>query len=493
MQTAIETKIFRLHREAAVSARIGYLASQQRLAYNHAVDTLNRTPDITLLKSPRNPDGLLGQITLWRRQDERADAPYVIHQSGAQQAWIANDLMKQESNARLIRLENGSTKSADHRQHRRTLARRSRKRGSSTLSSLTPPVRLDDSTFTIMGARDVVLHTKKPVPDELDIRSFQIVEVRRTHRGLNGTLGKRRYALHLQVAVEYPEPPDAEAIETPDEILGLDDGVKKYIAFSNGEFIHSDESATIAKERQGRVKASRKKKRSRRQRNMVAQTRRSARKRVANRRRLLCQEVRSQYRKARPKAIAIEDKSVRSMSRSVRGTRQEPGTGVSAKSGLNRVLRDAALSERMKVVTAEARKQGIRIYAVWPQGSSQTCAACGYRHQDNRKSQAEFRCLACGHEANANTNVALVLRNRAHHLNCAITGRENVSGAPTGWRVKPSLSHASREAEGVYKPTGGSMWQKAAGREEITSGSVTQGRSGIKSGPDAQRQLDHMC
>ena len=339
-----------------------------------------------------------------------------------------------------------------------------------------------------MGARDVVLRTKKPVPDDLDIRSFQIVEVRRTHRGVNGALGERRYALHLQIAVEYPEPVDAEAIETPEQILGIDDGVKKHIAFSNGEFIHHHDSAAIAKERQGRVKASRKKKGSRRQQNTLIQVRRSARKRVANRRRLLYQAIQSQYRKARPMAIAVEDKSVRSLSRSARGTRQAPGTGVSAKSGLNRVLRDAALSERMKVVTAEAKKQGIRIHAVWPQGSSQTCAACGYRHRGNRKSQAEFRCLACGHEANADTNAALILRNRAHHLNCAITGRENVSGAPTGWRVKPSVSHASRETESVYKPTGGSKWCKAAGREAITSGSVTQGRSGTPD-QDAQRQL----
>ena len=272
----------------------------------------------------------------------------------------------------------------------------------------------------------------------------------------------------------------------------MDDGVKKHIAFSNGEFIHHHDSAAIAKERQGRVKASRKKKGSRRQRNTLIQVRRSAQKRVANRRRLLYQAVQSQYSKARPKAIAIEDKSVRSLSRSARGTRQAPGTGVSAKSGLNRVLRDAALSERMKVVTSETKKQGIRIYAVWPQGSSQTCAACGYRHRDNRKSQAEFRCLACGHEANADTNAALVLRNRAHHLNCAITGRKNVSGAPTGWRVKPSVSELNLLAEGVYKPTGGSRRRKAAGREAIASGSVTQGRSGTPD-QDAQRQLNHVC
>ena len=157
MPAAIETRIFRLHHDAARkrSHRLPWRLSSD-WPYNHAVDVLNRTPDIALLKSPRNPCGMLGQITLWRRHDERADAPYVIHQSGAHQAWLANSLMKRERKARLARLDSGSTKSSDHRQHPRTLAHRSRKRGSSTLSSLTPPVRLDDSTFTIMGARDVV-------------------------------------------------------------------------------------------------------------------------------------------------------------------------------------------------------------------------------------------------------------------------------------------------------------------------------------------------
>ena len=93
----------------------------------------------------------------------------------------------------------------------------------------------------------------------------------------------------------------------------------------------------------------------------------------------------------------------------------------------------------------------------------------------------------CGHER------GLVLRNRAHHLNCAITGRENVSGAPTGWQVKPSGSERELLTEGVFKPTGGSRRCKAAGREATASGSVTLGRSGIGSDPDAQRQLNHVC
>ena len=207
MVKAVETRIYRLHHDPQTSERIGYLASQQRLAYNIAAGILNRTPTIALRRSPRHPDGLLGQLTLWRHQDSRAQAPYIIHQAGAQHAWMANDLMKRERNSRLQRLDNGLTRSSDHRQHRRTLARRSRKRGTSTLTSLTSPVRLDDSTFTIMGARDIVLRTKKPVP---------------------------------------------EAIRPADEILGVDDGVKRQLTLSNGDVLHHDDGDNIIRQRRMR-------------------------------------------------------------------------------------------------------------------------------------------------------------------------------------------------------------------------------------------------
>ena len=438
MAKAIETRIYGLHYDPQTSERIGYLASQQRLAYNIAVNILNRTPSIALRRSPAHPEGLLGQITVWRHQDGRAEAPYVVHQAGVQQAWMANDLMRQERKARLHRLESGSARSSDHRQHRRTLARRSRKHGPSTLISLIPPVRLDDSTFTITGARDVVLRTKKPVPDELDIRSFQIVEVRRDCREASGALCKRRYALHLQVAVDHPAPPVPQAIESAEEILGIDDGVKRQLTLSNGDVLHHDESGKIARQRRMRARAQGKRRGSKRQARLLRKARADARKSRANRRRVLLTEAKRIYEETRPKAIAVEDKSHRRLSLSARGTRSNPGKGVRAKSGLNRALRDAALSERIGVMASEARKSGIAVYAVWPQGSSQTCSACGYRHRNNRESQAVFRCLECGNEANADVNAAVVLRNRAYHVVCSITGREPDVGAPTGWRAKPS-------------------------------------------------------
>ncbi len=476
MVRAVETRIYRLHHDPETSERIGYLASQQRLAYNIAAGILNRTPDIALRRSPRHPDGLLGQLTRWRHQDSRAQAPYIIHQAGAQQTWMANDLMRQERKSRLARLENGSPRSSDHRQHRRTLARRSRKRGTSTLTSLTPPVRLDDSTFTIMGARDVVLRTKKPVPEDMDIRSFQLAEVRNVCRGANGALRKRRYALHLQVAVEYPDPPAPEVIRSADEILGVDDGVKRQLTLSNGDVLHHDDGDNINRQRRMRAGAQRKRRGSKRKDRLLRKVRAEARKTRANRRRVLLAETKRVYESVKPKAIAVEDKSHRHLSASARGTRESPGTGVRAKSGLNRSLRDAALSERLSLLASEARKSGIAIYAVWPQGSSQTCSACGYRHRNNRESQAAFRCLSCGYAQNADTNAARILRNRAYHLVCSIVGRERDEGAPTGWRVKPSVSERLSQAKGVFKPEGDSMRHNAAGREAHTSGSAAQGR-----------------
>ena len=476
MVKAVETRIFRLHHDPHTSERIGYLVSQQRLAYNVAVNILNRTPTIALRRSPRHPNGLLGQLTLWRHQESRAHAPYIIHQAGAQQAWMANDLMRRERKARLGRLAEGSRRSSDQRQHRSTLTRRSRKHGTSTLTSLIPPVRLDDSTFTITGARDIVLSTKKAVPDELDIRSFQLVEVRKGCRRRNGALRKRRYALHLQVAVECPEPSKPEAIGSAYEILGVDDGVKRQLTLSSGDVLHHDESDRITHQRRMRDNAQRRKRGSRRRARLLRKARADAHRQRANRRSVLLAEVRRICGAVKPKAIAVEDKSHRHLSLSARGTRENPGTGVRAKSGLNRSLRAAALSERIGVMAAEARKAGIAVYAVWPHGSSQTCSACGYRHRNNRESQAAFRCLPCGHAQNADVNAARILWNRAYHVVCSIVGRERDSGAPTGWRVKPSLSEIPSPAKGVFKPEGGSMRRNAAGREVSASGSVAQGR-----------------
>jgi IS605 OrfB family transposase len=61
----------------------------------------------------------------------------------------------------------------------------------------------------------------------------------------------------------------------------------------------------------------------------------------------------------------------------------------------------------------KARLAGVPVVAVDPRNTSRTCSVCGHCDKGNRKNQAEFKCLSCGHEALADFNAALMIRARA--------------------------------------------------------------------------------
>ena len=58
---------------------------------------------------------------------------------------------------------------------------------------------------------------------------------------------------------------------------------------------------------------------------------------------------------------------------------------------------------------------GITCY-VPSQYTSQTCAACGHVDRENRKSQADFHCIQCGHQDNADVNAAKNILARGHRV-----------------------------------------------------------------------------
>ncbi len=63
-------------------------------------------------------------------------------------------------------------------------------------------------------------------------------------------------------------------------------------------------------------------------------------------------------------------------------------------------------------VTYKALLAGIVVLFVDPRNTSRTCAKCGFVEKRNRRSQAEFLCLRCGHTANADINAAKNLATR---------------------------------------------------------------------------------
>jgi transposase len=75
-----------------------------------------------------------------------------------------------------------------------------------------------------------------------------------------------------------------------------------------------------------------------------------------------------------------------------------------AKAGLNRGI--LANGWGLLVQRLQHKAPG-RVEKVNPAYTSQTCSACRHCAPENRESQAVFRCVACGHRANADVNAAI--------------------------------------------------------------------------------------
>jgi len=130
--------------------------------------------------------------------------------------------------------------------------------------------------------------------------------------------------------------------------------------------------------------------------------------------------------------IAIEDLQVRNMSRSAVGNIEKPGRNVRAKSGLNKAILDQGWFEFRRQLDYKLTWNGGWLIAVPPQNTSRTCPACGHVSADNRKTQARFECVECGHEDNADVVGAInVLRAGHARLACEVNGAIMPSAAGT--------------------------------------------------------------
>jgi putative transposase len=101
--------------------------------------------------------------------------------------------------------------------------------------------------------------------------------------------------------------------------------------------------------------------------------------------------------------IRIEDLRIADMTRSARGTAENPGRNVAAKAGLNRGI--LASGWGLLVRRLEDKCPG-RVEKVNPAYTSQRCSACGHIAAESRKSQALFACVACSFACNADVNAA---------------------------------------------------------------------------------------
>ncbi len=129
--------------------------------------------------------------------------------------------------------------------------------------------------------------------------------------------------------------------------------------------------------------------------------------------------------------VCIEDLQVGNMSRSAAGTAGQPGTGVRAKSGLNKAILDQGWFEFRRQLDYKLAWNGGWLIAVPPRNTSRTCPCCGHVSADNRRAQARFECGACGFEENADF-VGAVNVLRAGHARFACEVSDAVGSPAAG-------------------------------------------------------------
>ncbi|MEM0143516.1 MAG: transposase [Candidatus Parvarchaeum sp.] len=111
--------------------------------------------------------------------------------------------------------------------------------------------------------------------------------------------------------------------------------------------------------------------------------------------------------------IAVEDLQVKSMTKSAKGTLENPGTNVRVKSKLNKSILNQSWSKIIDMLEYKTFKYNKTLVKVSPDGTSQTCPVCYHRHENNRLSQSEFKCQKCGYENNADLTASAIILDKA--------------------------------------------------------------------------------
>ena len=97
----------------------------------------------------------------------------------------------------------------------------------------------------------------------------------------------------------------------------------------------------------------------------------------------------------------VEKLDTRGMTRSAKGTLDNPGTKVKAKSGLNREILNTGWHSVKEMLGYKC----LELNEVNPAYTSQSCNACGFVDPENRNDR-KFECVACGHADHADLNAA---------------------------------------------------------------------------------------
>jgi putative transposase len=164
--------------------------------------------------------------------------------------------------------------------------------------------------------------------------------------------------------------------------------------------------------------------------------------------RLMRRRRRKEQRFAADVNHVISKKIVGAAQRTESGIALEDLKGVRARVRASKKQRHSLYSwsfdQLKRFIIYKGARAGVPVRLVDPRNTSRTCPRCGCVDKRNRKNQSEFRCVACGHNDNADSNAAREISRRA------TVNWPNVAGVDVSGVHRKKV--ARTEADPSYKP-----------------------------------------
>jgi putative transposase len=211
--------------------------------------------------------------------------------------------------------------------------------------------------------------------------------------------------------------PEQKPIAECRSVIGIDVGVNKLVALSDGRFVENIRPATNLKTLRRLAIHQRSASRKRNGSNNKSK----AYKRLAKIQHKIAQKRDGYNWQAASKIIKTadvigrEDLNIKNMVKRAKPKHDGKGgylrNGASAKAGLNKVILDSAWGDLFSKIAWLAAKTGKIVIAVNPRYSSQVCPECGHIDKSNRNGE-KFICTSCGYTDHADTKASREIASR---------------------------------------------------------------------------------
>ncbi|WNS78593.1 IS200/IS605 family element RNA-guided endonuclease TnpB [Domibacillus sp. DTU_2020_1001157_1_SI_ALB_TIR_016] len=217
-------------------------------------------------------------------------------------------------------------------------------------------------------------------------------------RILNATVRKNPSGKHfVSLLVEI----DVQDLPKTDSTVGIDVGLKDFAILSNGKVYKNPKFFRTLEEKLAKAQRVL----SRRQRLAIQQKKPLSEAKNVQKQRMKVARVHEQIANARTDylqkitteiiknhdVIGIEDLKVSNMLKN---------------RTLSKAISEVSWSEFRRMLEYKAKWYGKKVIAVDPRYTSQKCHSCGHTAKENRRTQATFICVSCGHSENADLNAS---------------------------------------------------------------------------------------